>query len=77
MESAEEGVWECSEKKSTVSHGIRNVDIAIKGTVWISQGVPCPVSIVMCHTEHLGSQARSGLCVSEGRLSGRDSGRMW
>lgn len=31
-----------------------NVDIAIKGTVWISQGVPCPMSVVTCYTEELG-----------------------
>lgn len=31
-----------------------NVDIAIKDTVWISQGVPCPVSMVTCYTEQLG-----------------------
>lgn len=39
-----------------------NVDIAIKGTVWISQGVPCPMPIVTCSTERVAwSWARSGL----------------
>lgn len=51
-----------------------NVDIAIKEIVWISQGVPCPVSVVTCYTEQLGGVRESGKerPVSEGHLSGRD-----
>jgi hypothetical protein len=40
-----------------------NVDIAIKETVWISQGVPCPVSIVTCYTEQLGRVGQGVACV--------------
>lgn len=40
-----------------------NVDIAIKGTVWISQGVPCPVSIVTCYPEQLGRVRQGAACV--------------
>lgn len=53
---------ECSEEKGMsgkprmASEMLRpgNAGIAIKGTVWISQGVPCPMSIVTCYTEQLG-----------------------
>lgn len=40
-----------------------NVGIAIKGTVWISQGVPCPMSVVMCYTEQLGGVRQGVTCV--------------
>lgn len=62
---------ECSEEKGMsgkpcmasemLSPG--NVDIAIKGTVWISQGVPCPVSIVTCYPEQLGRVRQGAACV--------------
>lgn len=40
-----------------------NVDIAIKDTVWISQGVPCPMSMVTCYTEQLGGGRQAVACV--------------
>ncbi|KAL6081369.1 hypothetical protein STEG23_011974, partial [Scotinomys teguina] len=47
-----------------------NVDIAIKGTVWISQGVPCPMPVVTCYAEQLGRVRQGVALVSEGCLSG-------
>lgn len=56
---------ECWEQRAVASEMLNpgNVDIAIKGTVWISQGVPCPTPIVTCSTERVAwwSRARSGL----------------
>lgn len=47
-----------------------NVDIAIKGTVWISQGVPCPVCQLSRVTQSSLAESGKERPVSEGRLSG-------